>query len=169
MRRSCQDTCLSFHHPPQVKGDAPDDVDLCHGVGSVLIPLCSKAVLFGVTWGHAQSQTGSRLQRREAARGSPFSSSTQTHTHTLKGNHTFTHLYRQTHTHTCCIKTQSQAHHKNGATRLHLYYLQCVPTLCTRSSTHTMYWLSLAKLTLSDSITGMHSKVLRVFNMWLHI
>lgn len=91
------------------------------------------------------------------------------HTHTLKGNHTFTHLYRQTHTHTCCIKTQSQAHHKNGATRLHLYYLQCVPTLCTRSSTHTMYWLSLAKLTLSDSITGMHSKVLRVFNMWLHI
>lgn len=47
--RSCWDTCLSLHHPPQVEGDASDDVDLSHGVGSVVIPVCSEAVLFGVT------------------------------------------------------------------------------------------------------------------------
>lgn len=44
-----RETCLSLHHPPQVEGDAPDDVDLCHGVSAVLIPLSSEAVLLGVT------------------------------------------------------------------------------------------------------------------------
>ena len=47
--KSCWDTCLSLHHPPQVEGDAADDVDLSHGVGPVLIPVCGEAVLFGVT------------------------------------------------------------------------------------------------------------------------
>lgn len=46
--RSCQDTCLSLHHPPQVEGDAPNNVDFSHGVSSVLVPVCSEAVLFGV-------------------------------------------------------------------------------------------------------------------------
>lgn len=46
---SCWDTCLSLHHPPQIESDASDDVDLSHSVGSILIPVCGKAVLFGVT------------------------------------------------------------------------------------------------------------------------
>ena len=47
--QSYWDTCLSLHHSPQVEGDAADDVDLSHGVGPVLVPVCGKAVLFGVT------------------------------------------------------------------------------------------------------------------------
>lgn len=87
------------------------------------------------------------------------------HTHTQRESHIHTLIQANTYTYMLYQDSVTGTPQKWGYT----FALICVPTLCTRSSTHTMYWLSLAKLTLSDSITGMHSKVLRVFNMWLHI
>lgn len=47
-------TCLSLHHPPKIQSDASNNMNLCHGVSTVLISLRIKAVLWWVTWGHAE-------------------------------------------------------------------------------------------------------------------
>lgn len=40
-----QKTCLGLHHPPKIESDAPNNVDLRHSVSTILILVCSKAVL----------------------------------------------------------------------------------------------------------------------------
>lgn len=83
--RSHRDTHLSLHHPPQVEDDASDDVDLRHGVGSVLVPVCREAILSGVAWGQTESRRPITEEEEEEVEeeeeeDSPFSLCTHAHT-----------------------------------------------------------------------------------------